>query len=369
MLRANPDYELVPLERLADDERDVLAANADADDLYGLLRPGAGSSLAPRSATVDLALLVLTLRDPGPLPAFAVQRLGAEAEDAVARLVLDGVLELEQDGRFVSGPGGLRGSANAAERSDAVALLSLAALRHAQSLGDLPEGILTSCLYSFGRRPFTPNLATRLPNEAAAAEFLCVAAVAARACWGESGSGPGDHWRMWHRRRPRGPRSRGGPSFKLYVAPTLEALPDVLATVAECLEEISGCEGFKVARHAAGLCRPDKLVAYFERLEDLHDASSRIAPLLHGTPAQPVPFTGGVDAEGLLSWGVDPLGGAHIARSWRLWLAARLASYLIEARAAGDETEPWRFALERVGLDGIDVSTWTPSSTGWKGTR
>ncbi len=86
-------------------------------------------------------------------------------------------------------------------------------------------------------------------------------------------------------------------------------------------------------------------------------------------PSQPVPFTGGVDAEGMLSWGVDPVGGLHAARSWRLWLAARLASYLVEARAAGDETEPWRFALDRIGLDGIDVSSWTPSSTGWKGTR
>ena len=80
-----------------------------------------GRALAPRSATSDLALLLLTLRDPGPLPAFAAQRLGEEAEEAVARLVLDGVLELEQDGRFVSGRAGSADPTEAAGRGDAVA--------------------------------------------------------------------------------------------------------------------------------------------------------------------------------------------------------------------------------------------------------
>jgi hypothetical protein len=124
-----------------------------------------------------------------------------------------------------------------------------------------------------------------------------------------------------------------------------------------------------VAQKADGLCRPDKLVAYFQRLEDLHEAAARLAPLLRGVPSQPVPFTGGVDAAGLLSWGVDPADGLGTARSWRLWLAGRLACYLVEAKTAGSGTEPWRFALERIALDGISVSSWTPSSTGWTGAR
>ncbi len=369
VLRASPVYELVPLERLTEEERAVLRGSADGDDLYGLLRPVGDSTVAPRSATPDLALLVLTLREPGPLPAFAARRLGDEAEEAIARLVLDGVLELEQAGSFVSGPGSLPGTAGPGEGGDAVAALSLAALRHAQSLVGVPEELLTLSLYCFGRRPFTPRLASRLPDEQAVAGFLRIAAVAAGTRWIESGTSAGDPWRMWRRRRPQARRGRGGASFKLYVAPVLEALPDTLAAVAECLGEIGGCEGFKVARDAAGLCRPDKLVAYFERLEDLHDASGRLGTLLRGTPAQPVPFSGGVDAGGLLSWGVDPSGGSQVARSWRLWLAGRLASYLVEARIAGGAGEPWRFALERIRLDGIDVESWTPSSTGWKGTR
>jgi hypothetical protein len=29
--------------------------------------------------------------------------------------------------------------------------------------------------------------------------------------------------------------------------------------------------------------------------------------------------------------------------------------------------EPWRFALERVRLDGVDTTTWTPGALLWKG--
>src|SRR5206468_5430889 len=104
-------------------------------------------------------------------------------------------------GTFVSGSGAGRGSAQGPDRDgDAVGGISLAALRHGAALG-LPETLLTSCLYAFGRRPFTPRLASLLPDEAAVAEFLCVTAVA-RAHWVESGTGPGDPWRMWRRRRP-----------------------------------------------------------------------------------------------------------------------------------------------------------------------
>jgi hypothetical protein len=161
----------------------------------------------------------------------------------------------------------------------------------------------------------------------------------------------------------------GTATFKLYVAPALEAAPHALAHVAEALGEQDACEGFKIARNVAGLCRPDKLVAYFARLVDLHDAAARLRPRLDGLPAQPVPFTGAVDPAGLLSWGIDPAAGGREARSWRLWLATRLASYLVEARAAGGETEPWRFALERIRLDGIDTGSWAPVSTGWDGAR
>jgi hypothetical protein len=365
VLRANPAYELVPLERLDALERAAVQTGEGDDELYGLLRPAPESGLAPRAATTDLALLVLTLREPGRLPEFAARALGDEAEQTVARLVLDGVLELERDGNFVSGERALDRLTTCAAPSTRVGELSLAALRHGQALDGLPEELLSFRLYCYGRRPLTPALRHALPDEEATAAFLRVDDGPVCALWTESGTKAGDHWRMLRRRRAG---RDGTASFKLYVAPALEAVPEALAHVAETLGE-RACEGFKVARDAAGLCRPDKLVAYFARLEDLHDAAAHLRPRLDGLPAQPVPFTGGVDPAGLLSWGVDPAAGVRDARSWRLWLATRLASYLVEGRAAGGEIEPWRFALERIRLDGIDTDSWAPVSSGWDGAR
>ena len=95
-----------------------------------------------------------------------------------------------------------------------------------------------------------------------------------------------------------------------------------------------------------------------------------------GIAAQGVPFTSEIGGDGLLSWGVDPPAGERSSlwdgrESWRLWLSHRLARALIDARAAETPEnagiEPWRFALERVRLDGVDTATWTPGALLWKG--
>ena len=38
---------------------------------------------------------------------------------------------------------------------------------------------------------------------------------------------------------------------------------------------------------------------------------------------------------------------------------------LCEILPPGDTVEPWRFALERLRCEGIDVDEWTPSATLW----
>jgi hypothetical protein len=374
-LRANPDYELVLLDRLGEDER-LLVGELD-DDVYGVLRPRR-EGLEPRTASTDTALLLLTLAQPGPLPGYVRARLGGDLEETIGRLVLDGVLELERDGGFVSGAAAAAAllpgrSAGGRGRSGD---LSLAALRYGQELGPLPESLLALRMYLYGRRPVGPALRERWPDENAVAGHLGIlpggrAHAALARGWVEAQAGEGEgraYWRSWHPRRLAGSRpARGGSSYKLYVSPAPDDLPRALTAIAEALSGAAGLSGFKVGRDVHGICRPDKLVVYFDRLDDLRRAAASLGERLDGCAPQGVPFSAPIDAGGLLSWGSDPppAPGAGPAGSWRLWIAERLAEYLARARREGGELEPWRFALERLGLAGVDVDTWAPRSGIW----
>jgi hypothetical protein len=377
--RANPAYDLVLLDRLAPAERELLADAEGDDDLYGVLRPRPGSSLEPRTASSETALLFLTLAEPGPLPAYVVARLGDELDRTIARFVLDGVLELEHDGEYVCGAQAadlLLGGRSAGGRGR-IAELSIGALRYGQELGDLPESLLAVRLYLYGRRPVSAALRGRLADAAAVDAYLGLAPggsarAALEAGWRESPSSTEErtYWRHWRPRRTRAASEPGGVSYKLYVSPAPDALEIAIGAVASSLAGTHGVAAFKVGSDLHGICRPDKLVVYFDRLEDLQAGAALLRDGLDGCPAHGVPFTAAVTQDGLLSWGADPparssLNGAE-AGSWRMWVTERLAEYLALARKTrGSGLEPWQFALERLRLAGIDTDTWIPASGMW----
>src|SRR5205823_13789071 len=63
--------------------------------------------------------------------------------------------------------------------------------------------------------------------------------------------------------------------------------------------------------------------------EQLDRAAAAVLARLDGCPAHGVPFTAGIDAAGLLSWGIDPPDTERVLswmgrESWRLWLATKL---------------------------------------------
>jgi hypothetical protein len=381
VFRANPRYELVPVDRLTDGERAVVGDLVD-DDLYGVLRPAPDCRLEPRACSPDTALLFLTLGTPGPLPAFARRSLGADVDRVLTRLVVDGVLELATDDGFRSGSAAaglvLPGSSSAGQGR--IAELSTAALRYGQALVTLPTEVLAGRLYSYGQRPVSPELRRRMPDVWAVDEYAGIAPdgpvgrTLAAAGWVERPQGAESRfapWRFWAPdpgRREAGHPGRADVMHKLYVSPTLDAMPEAGAAVAGSLATSRGVRGFKVARDVVGLCRPDKIVVYFDRLEDLRHGASRIVEELAGTPAHGVPFTAAITLDGLVSWGVDPPSNRAARTSWRAWVVERLAEYLRGAGQGEDarEVEPWRFALERLRLAGVDTDTWVPASGIWR---
>jgi hypothetical protein len=377
--RANPGYELVLLDRLAAHERELLGDAALDPDLYGVLRPRRSSELEARSVSSETALLFLTLATPGPLPSYVVARLGADVRRTIGRLVLDGVLEVERDGEYVHGApaAGLVGAGHSAGGRGRIGELSVAALRYGQQLIGVRESLLALRLYFYGRRPVSAALKDRLGDEAAVAAYLGIgpdgsAAPALASGWREMppGAPESTHWRQYRPARARsGGTEPAGVSYKLYVSPDATALEHALATVASSLSTARGVIAFKVGADAHGICRPDKLVVYFDRLDDLQAAAEVLRGRLAGCPPHGVPFTAAVTFDGLLSWGADPppmRSTNGTGMSWRMWVTQQLAGYLAVARASDSgELEPWQFALERLRMSGIDTDTWIPSSGMW----
>jgi hypothetical protein len=231
-------------------------------------------------------------------------------------------------------------------------------------------------LYSYNRCPLTPAWERLLPTADAVERWLGIDRGGARrgaldAAWSPLEM---DGWLGWRARRRTeragSPERAGGPTWKLYVSPRAEALAEGFGDVLAALTAARAAQ-FKIGRDAGGVLRPDKIVAYFPSWERLAEAADAVLLKLGGAPAQGVPFTAEIGGAGLLSWGVDPPAEERSApgggrESWRVWLVQRLAWALVAARGE-ERVEPWRYALERLRLEGVDTASWTPGASLWRG--
>jgi hypothetical protein len=365
-VRASPLYELVLFDRLPPGERKALDSLRSDPGFYGVLRPREGGPrLGAKSVDRETALLFLTLREPGPLPSYVRTVLGEGTARTIARLVADGILEVEKGGVFVSGPAAIEGAARGSG-GGRLAELSIAALRYGQALAVDDPLALSFRLYGYNHRPLTPGWKRLLASAEAVRAHLGIALGGAHRMlldrvW--ASLEPSEAWLSWRLRSGESSSRPDGATFKLYVSPAPEALAGRFGEVLDAFAA-ARAPHFKIGASAAGLLRADKIVAYFPSFERLTGAAAAIASHLGSVPAQGVPFTSEIAGDGLLSWGTDPSAGTGAwgrSESWRLWLTHRLARALLDARAAG-AAEPWRFAIERVRLEGVDPETWTPGA-------
>ena len=182
---------------------------------------------------------------------------------------------------------------------------------------------------------------------------------------------PADPWLSWSSRLVRRTPSASEPTYKLYVSPHLDSIRDAFQTTVQVISKLA-VPSFKVGGDVYGLLRPDKLVVYFENVDDLQRASSLLTERLAGRPPHGVPFTAEIAGDGLLSWAIDPprdlsLPGWQQAGSWRIWVTNCLSTALLSAKAAATEAvEPCRFALDRLRLDGVDTTSWIPTPAIWR---
>jgi hypothetical protein len=366
--RFHPGVELVLYDRL-DPAHQARVAHLTRDPgFYGLLVTASTTKAVDR----DSALLLLTLRTPGPIPQYALRALGGNAGRTVAGLVLDGILEIEHEGVFRSGAAAvsLVGEASGDDAATGVIdRLSIDAVRYAASLPIRETSILAGRLYRYNQIPLTPRYQRAYEAESDDVRLgLAVpraAAILARS-WTRV-SPTGAPWMSWiARREVDRPGERQG-TYKLYVSPAVDAVrwvfPEVLGAVTS--HRPFAC---KVGKGMYGLLRADKMVIYFARRDDLHGAASAVADALSGVSAQGVPFSSAITADGLLSWGIDPpddvgLAGLLRSESWRERLTNQMAAALVGASPRGDGLDAVvRFVLRRLEAHGIDVRTWRPAS-------
>ena len=300
---------------------------------------------------------------------------GGAAARVAAQLVADGILEIASEGAFVSGATAFKllWEEGGDARGGRLAEISRAALVYGQRLALTDPLRLSLRLYGYNRRPLNAAWKRLLPDAGAVERHLGIGAGGPHRRLLDRGwtrNGPSEAWLSWRRRGvdDGGRLAASGATWKLYISPTPEALAEGFGRILDALSA-SRAPQFKIGADAAGLLRPDKMVAYFPSFERLASAAEALTERLGGTPAQGVPFTSEIAAEGLLSWGVDPPADSSSQgsgrESWRLWLTHRLAVALLSGKKSETTggVEPWRFALERLRLEGVDTDSWTPGGT------
>lgn len=375
--RANSKYQLVLFDRLSAEQREVLNRSQQDNNLYGVLRPIIPAVKELKAVCHDTALLFFTLQQSSRLPAYIKNKFGDQYNTAIAKLVLDEILEIAHNGEFVSGAEAyeaLYSGEPAASGQDAIAKLSLEALQYAQKLRIDDAAQVSNRLYFYNCVPPSPKRRRQFSQQAAVSDYLGIEDLnysLLRRNWSMHQSGQDrDYWFTWFSLcRQRTAHSDSG-TYKLYVSPQCDKLAEVFRTTVEILS-ITPTLSFKVGNSIHGVLRPDKFVAYFNDFESLSKTADRLQRELSGFPAHGVPFTASITDDGLLSWGVDPPQNLKtrlisLPESWRIWVTNRLAVALLAARRSRQQTmEPWQYAVERLKLEGVDTTTWAPTNS-WR---
>ncbi|MEQ1905970.1 MAG: hypothetical protein ABL888_17405 [Pirellulaceae bacterium] len=378
-LRSNPEFELVELLRFSDAERQTFDKLKEDGSCFGVLRPTQGSSLTMKSVCKETALVFYAMTKVGPLPHFLCEELardGSNGTQLVAELVLDGVLELQTDQGFVSGAAAfpfLYDNQQPLDNQSHLAKISLAAIQLGQRLFSDEPMRVSAFMYFYNRNPVTPRLQRALHTDTAYEQFLGLERGGACAQvlqdnWEFTPLGPTQTgWRSWTAKKKKR-LSRGTKAgFKLYFSPTCESLPACLPTFIRTLTELA-VPYFKIGADLPGLCRPDKIVAYFNSFDHVQEVGRAVAEAVGDVTVQGVPFSADLFGNGLLSWGIDPkempaLEGQEVA-SWRLWITNHIARSVLQCKGDQHATmEPWQYSLDRLRLEGIDTETWTPTDT------
>ena len=351
-------FRVVPYNRAADIIGDNLVADAEfAHSGYGFII-GERHSDNDESRLIseidqETALLLLSQQQAGPLPDYVQREFSQEMRNGMLNLLYSGFLEMEADGKFITGHAVADYLTLDQQNSESglIQILSHQALQRADKLGLIYADQLFSYLYQYQFIPVSPMRRAQLADDKA---FLKLDEL--NPYWRYSDSLEG-----WHYFAPR----EGAPSkaiAKLYISPMPDYLPDVLRVTSNVLSHYPEVS-FKVGQGSMGILRADKLVAYFSNLETLMQAADELNSALEGVAPHGVPFTSRLRSDGLISWGMDPKQANGERKSWRQWVIEKMVGFMLRDRPEDIGDNRWKTALKQLELEGINPNTFRPGGS------
>lgn len=372
--RSNASYALIELSNFNRSEQKALAGLSADKDVYGVFKPlASGEQLNYKVAYKDVALLFYFLQQPSQIPAYLKNTFDDDINTTLAKLVLDGILEIRTAKGFVSGAASqemiykTRSTQHSTDLSH-IAQLSYNAIRYGLELDYLDSKNISTRLYCYNTAPrsFEEDYQLNTVNEVE--EYLRVGNKSKfgrllEKNWHYQPATESYPWLNWTRNSSAKTDSENNSTYKIYISPPIGYLPEVFENSVKILTSTKAFS-FKTGSNLKGLLRPDKYVVYFNSYDDLLEAAAKLVSQLKGMRAQGVPFTGQLDDSGLISWGVDPPGNDVLQNlegaSWRATVIAKITAAILQTKSESlAENASVDFIINKISLEGIDPFAWT----------
>lgn len=371
--RSNPAFELVEQGNLNPQELRALADLNTDPEFFGLFRrkhiDAAGSA---KLAYKEVALLFYFLQNAGELPHYFKSGYDDDVNLTMAKLVLEGIFEIQAGQHFYSGFAAhdflYEAQEVSMDRRHPLLEISTAAIQYGVLLKEADQASLASKLYAYNTMPLFFMPANALGTWEEVEEFLGIGKNNRMnrellENWNKHEPNPDYRWISWSRKHSRRRDTRPHSIYKIYISPVLEELPEVFEKTISVLTK-SQAFSFKIGMNREGLLRPDKFVAYFTEMGHLLAAAEMLAPVLKKHKAQGVPFTASLDETGMLSWGMDSTTDETTKNreggSWRAIVTEKLAASITLSKTERlPPAESVDFVLKKMMLEGVDTMTWT----------
>jgi hypothetical protein len=374
--RTGKQYILVEANQIYQSGQNALVDILEDEDIFGIFVPtNPNSNSAHKIAYKEIALLFYFLQTAGRLPLFIQRNYDDEINRILAKLVLDGILEIEWQGEFVSGVLAQEALYEQVSKINTeyshIINISTKAINYGLNLQDIDTRSLATKVYCYNTLPVNETAFINLKDSLTIEKFLGIDNNFQRKrLKGWTKQVPSDKfsWLSWF---INGSESKANyvenSTYKIYISPTIESMPLAFLSFLEVLPQTKAFS-FKVGAERQGLLRPDKWIVYFQNQKDLMDAAQLFKPAFANFPVQGVPFTAPLDTKGILSWGIDPPRKEVLENieggSWRANVSDKIAIAIGQAKEAKMENaEAFNFVMNKLFLDNIDSSTWTPIQT------